>query len=106
MRKRFAAKLKEVHTTLMKRRHWPVPVIGRWLGAVLRGHYQYYGVPLNYRALRRFREAVKWLWRQALGRRSQRAHVTWARMNRLADRWLPPVRICHPHPDQRLTVIT
>ena len=106
MRKRFSAKLKEVHTTLMRRRHWPVPMVGRWLGTVVRGHLQYYGVPLNYPALECFRREAVRRWRHALGRRSQRAHVTWARMYRLADRWVPPARICHPFPDERMRVMT
>lgn len=106
MRKRFTAKLKEVQATLMKRRHWPVPMVGRWLGAVVRGHSQYYAVPLNFPAVECFRREVTRRWRYALGRRSQRAHVTWARMHRLADRWLPPTRICHPFPDERFRVKT
>jgi RNA-directed DNA polymerase len=106
IRKRLIAKLKEVQVTLMKRRHWPVPVVGQWLRAVVRGHIAYYGVPLNSQALHRFRGEVIRRWRRVLGRRSQRGHVTWARMRRLAARWIPPTRICHPWPNQRLRVTT
>ena len=28
------------------------------------------------------------------------------RMNHLADRWFPPIRILHPYPEQRLRVMT
>jgi hypothetical protein len=49
---------------------------------------------------------VGWLWRRALARRSQTGQVSLARMQRLIDRWLPPARICHPYPLQRLAVIT
>ena len=106
MRKRFAAKLKELQRELMWRRHWPVPEIGKWLGRVFAGHLNYYGVPLNYPALERFRRALIRRWRHALGRRSQRAYITWPRMARLAARWLPPARIRHPFPDERLHVST
>ena len=32
--------------------------------------------------------------------------MTGERMNRLADRWFPPIRILHPYPEQRLRVMT
>jgi hypothetical protein len=32
--------------------------------------------------------------------------LTVQRMKRLADRWLPAARICHPYPDRRLIVRT
>jgi RNA-directed DNA polymerase len=32
--------------------------------------------------------------------------VTWQRMGRLADRWLPQPRILHPWPEQRFAAIT
>ena len=45
MRKRLRAKLHEVKTEVQRRRHLPIPEQGRWLGAVVRGHANYYGVP-------------------------------------------------------------
>jgi hypothetical protein len=33
---------------------------------VMRGHYQYYGVPRNYEALRTFRYQTALLWKRAL----------------------------------------
>ncbi|MFT7670898.1 MAG: RNA-directed DNA polymerase [Planctomycetota bacterium] len=49
-------------------------------------------------------DQVTHLWRQALRRRSQKARMTWERMNRYAVRWLPNPKICHPYPDQRFDV--
>ena len=72
-RKRLRRKLGEVKTDLRRRMHDPVPEVGRWLGAVLSGHFNYYGVPLNSAALHSFRRHVIWLWRRALSRRSQAA---------------------------------
>jgi hypothetical protein len=71
IKKRMAAKLKEVKASLMARRHWPIDVQGRWLGAVVRGHFAYYSVPDNIHQVSAFREAVVRLWRGALRRRSQ-----------------------------------
>jgi RNA-directed DNA polymerase len=86
--------------------HQPIPDVGAYLRAVVRGHFQYYGVPMNTSALQAFRQAIVRLWRWALGRRSQTAHVTWTRMRRLVTPWLPPVRVCHPYPLVRFGVMT
>jgi group II intron reverse transcriptase/maturase len=51
------------------------------------------------------RGAPESLWR-VLRRRSQGNHLPWRRMAPLLDTWLPPVRICHPYPSQRLPVMT
>jgi len=106
MRKRLAGKLVEVAAELRHLMNTSIPIMGAYLRAVMRGHFQYYGVPTNGRALSTFRYHVTNLWRRALMRRSQKHGVTWARMARLANRWLPPARICHPYPNQRLRVTT
>ena len=91
---------------LKLRMHDPIPVVGRWLGAVVEGHIRYYGVPMNGPALSLFRFRVARLWYRALSRRSQNGRVRWDRMLRLIGRWLPTARICHPYPLRRLGVIT
>ena len=106
MRKRLRARLQEIHIALRRRWHDPVPEIGRWLASIIRGHVNYYGVPLNYDQCQAFHHQVVCCWKRALSRRSQKAHVTWERMRRIARRWLPPVRIVHPYPDQRLYLLT
>ena len=58
MRKRLTAKLAEVKAELRRRMHDPVPDVGRWLRSVVRGHLQYYGVPMNGPALGTFRFQV------------------------------------------------
>jgi group II intron reverse transcriptase/maturase len=104
--KRMRIKLREVKDQLRHRMHDSVPVQGRWLGSVVRGHCLYYAVPGNIRAAREFRQQATRHWFFALSRRSQRGRVTWERMRRLEKRWLPPVRIMHPYPDARFDVRT
>ena len=55
MRTRLQAKLSEVKADLRRRWHVPIPEVGKWLGAVVRGHVRYYGVPMNSPALALFR---------------------------------------------------
>jgi RNA-directed DNA polymerase len=88
------------------RMHTPIPELGKWLQAMVRGHIRYYGVPLNQPALHIFRFQVGRLWHRTLSRRSQNGRVLWARMRRLIARWLPLPSVCHPYPLRRMGVIT
>jgi group II intron reverse transcriptase/maturase len=97
--KRIRAKLKYLKEELRRRMHWPIPEVGKWLRSVLLGHFRYYGVPNNSRKLGSFRYHIVCLWLKTLRRRSQRSKTNWDRMNRIAARWLPQPRICHPYPD-------
>jgi len=106
MRKRLRTKLSEVKAELRRRMHDPVPDQGAYLHSVVKGHCQYYGVPLNGPALKAFRHAIGWIWCRTLRRRSQRHRLTWSRMRRLINRWLPTPRICHPYPLVRFGVVT
>ena len=105
MRERLQAKLGQVKIELRRRLHDPVPEVGSWLRSVVGGHLRYYGVPMNSRAISLFRLRVGWLWNRSMRRRSQKTRLTWERMSRLIDHWLPPPRVCHPYPLYRLGVI-
>jgi len=106
IRKRLQAKLNEVKAELQRRMHEPIPELGKWLQAVVRGHVRYYGVPMNQPALFLFRFQVGRLWYRALSRRSQNGRLLWVRMRRLITRWLPMPTVCHPYPLRRMGVIT
>jgi len=106
MRKRQAAKLKQVKALLMARRHRPIEEQGRWLGSVVRGHLAYYSAPGNIHRVSAFREEVIRLWRAALRRRSQKTRMNWQRMQRLSERYLPRAHYTHPWPNQRLAAKT
>src|SRR5215470_2292285 len=104
--KRLQAKLNEVKAELRRRMHEPIPELGKWLQAVVRGHLRYYGVPRNQHALWSFRFQVGRLWHRALSRRSRNGRVLWDRMRRLIHRWLPLPAVCHPYPLRRMGVVT
>jgi group II intron reverse transcriptase/maturase len=103
-RDRLRTKLQDIKAELRRRMHQPIPVQGKWLRQVVTGHFAYYAVPTNGRALSAFRYYVTDLWRRTLRRRSQRDGFTWNRMTKLADDWLPQTRILHPWPQQRFAV--
>jgi len=86
--------------------HDPVPEQGAYLRSVVAGHTRYYGVPFNSPSIGNFRKEVCRLWLRTLRRRSHKHRLTWERMQRLIAKWIPPARVCHPHPLMRLGVIT
>lgn len=60
----------------------------------LRGHYNYYGIRGNSRALRCFAFRVLRMWRNWLSRRSWKGRMTWQHFRRLLERYpLPPPRL-------------
>jgi hypothetical protein len=52
IRQRLQAQLGEVKAELKRRLHDPVPEVDKWLRSVVEGHIRYYGVPMNFPALR------------------------------------------------------
>src|SRR5437868_6288415 len=103
-RDRMRGKLRDIKAELRRRMHQPIPEQGKWLRQVVAGHFAYYAVPSNSRALSAFRHYVTDLWRRTLRRRSEKGGFTWERMTKLVADWLPPPRILHPWPDERFDV--
>ena len=101
---RMRGKLQDIEAQLRRRIYQPVAEQGRWLRLVVQGYNAYHAVPTNLRAVGAFRHHVANLWRRKLKRRSQRARVTWKRMDRLIAQWLPPPRVLHPWPERRSAV--
>jgi group II intron reverse transcriptase/maturase len=106
IKKRMRVTLAVIRETLMRRRHEPIPAIGRWLGRVVQGYFNYYAVPGNMCRLNSFRSEVSRAWRHALLRRSQRHRLPWSRFSRLVKQYLPPCRVVHPLPQERFHVKT
>jgi RNA-directed DNA polymerase len=104
--RRVRRKLLAVKREMARRMHLPIPEQGRWLASVLSGHYRYYAVPDNIEALRAFRQGLIRHWMRTLRRRSQKSRLSWERMDRLVERWLPLPRILHPWPEQRFAANT
>ena len=93
---RMRARLKDVKGELRRRMHQSIPEQGRWLKQVVTGYFAYHAVPTNSRALRTFRNHIVDLWRRTLRRRSQKDLMTWRRISKVADDFLPKPRIIRP----------
>ena len=96
-RQRMIRRLKELRMEARQRMHQPVRQQQDWLSSVLRGHYAYYGVTGNVRALKLFAFEVGKLWQRSLRRRSQNSDITWQRFNELLRLFpLPTPQITRP----------
>jgi RNA-directed DNA polymerase len=100
-KKRMVAKLHALKAELLRQKHQPSALVGKWLEKVTLGYYQYHAVPGNLNRLSVFMHRLRRLWRAVLVRRSQRGQVSWERHTPLLDRWIPVPRVLHPYPQQR-----
>ena len=91
---RFRRALKRVAEWCRRQRHLPLVEQHRALSAKLRGHYGYYGITANSRALSRFRDEVQRAWRKWLARRDQTRRMPWCRFTHVMKRYPLPAAIC------------
>ncbi len=92
----FGRALREIGRWCRVHRHWSVADQQAALSRKLQGHYAYYGITGNARALARFLYEVRRLWRKWLDRRSYHARMTWQKFVRLTASYpLPPPRVVH-----------
>ena len=96
MKKRLRRSLLAIAAWCREHLHAPLDYQQEKLNAKLRGHYQYYGRPTNYRSLEKFAHAVRRIWRQWLARRTRGKWLAWQRFNRILARYpLLRPRITH-----------
>ena len=101
VKKRMRAKIAEIRVELMRRRHQPIAVVGKWMNRVVRGYLNYHAVPGNLYRLGRMCKDIGRAWRHSLMRRSQKPKMPWSRFSRIAQRFMPPLRNLHPYPEDR-----
>ena len=95
---RLTRKLTALRQEAWRLMHAPLAEQHRWYSSILRGHYGYFGMPHNWRALNGFRQEVRRIWFNCLRRRSQKnRRMGWAWFEALTACWpLPHARITHP----------
>lgn len=91
----FARATKETAQWCRQNRHLPIGVQHRMLSLKLNGHYAYFGVTGNSKAIGAFYYQVQRSWHKWLNRRSQSGVMSWERFRRrvLARYALPPPRM-------------
>lgn len=95
-RSRFGRALQRVVEWCRWNRHRPVREQHKALVAKVRGHYNYFGITGNNRALGSFVHEVQRAWRKWLNRRSGRVRMTWERFKLIIGRYpLPEPRVVH-----------
>jgi hypothetical protein len=79
-------------------RHLPIRTQRNEIAKQLRGHYGYYGITGNSRALSCFYDRVRLIWKKWLDRRSNNSWFTFEALNRLLKRLpLPRPVIVHKY---------
>ena len=69
--------LMRLQDQMRRMRHSPIPEQANHLNQMLRGHYAYYGIAGNFRAMQRVHRAVERYWRKMLSSRSWKGTVWW-----------------------------
>jgi group II intron reverse transcriptase/maturase len=85
--KKLCTEMNHVTTWCKQHRHQRIEWQARYLNAVLRGHYHYYGVTHNYPSINAFYRHVQWAWHRFLSRRSQRARISWEKFYKLLEKY-------------------
>jgi RNA-directed DNA polymerase len=95
-RESFTRALRKIGQWCRSNRHEKVEAQQQNLNRKLRGHYAYYGITGNYKALSKFYYEVKRQWLKWLNRRSHAGHMSWEVFDRLRDHYpLQPPRVVH-----------
>jgi group II intron reverse transcriptase/maturase len=74
---RFRRSVEKLCTLMREIRHYSLKDQCMKINQVLRGHYAYYGLGGNKRALYRLERIIERYWRRMLNRRSRKAHISW-----------------------------
>jgi len=86
MRKRLKRSLKKLTAWCQEHRHDPVEEQQEAINRKLRGHYQYYGRPTNYRGLWQFFRSARRIWKKWLNRRTRGKTLNWDEFAHLLSR--------------------
>lgn len=92
---------------LMRRmRHLPVKEQVINLNRVLRGHYAFYGIAGNFRALQRVHRMVERYWRKMLNSRNREGRVTWEVFQKIKAQYpLQRPKLALPYPKLQASAV-
>jgi RNA-directed DNA polymerase len=84
---RLRRALMRLQDQMRRMRHEPIREQVEHLNQMLRGHYAYYGIAGNFRALQRVHRAVERYWRKMLSSRSWKGQVWWEQFHQIKARF-------------------
>jgi hypothetical protein len=94
---RFAKTLKEINNFCRRYRHLSLVEQHAKLNQKLRGHYAYFGITGNSRALRNLHHQVQRIWHKWLGRRSRKGYIPWSRFKIFLKRFPLAAPVLYHH---------
>lgn len=92
-RSRLSRAARKVAEWCRANRHRPIAEQHVTLSRKLSGHYGYFGITGNYRALARFHEVVTRLWQKWLSRRSWAGRLAWDQFRKVLERYPLPTPV-------------
>jgi RNA-directed DNA polymerase len=101
---RLRRALMRLQDQIRRMRHLSLQEQVTHLNQMLRGHYAYYGVAGNLRALLRVHRAVEHYWRKMLGSRSWHGTIRWEQFHRIREQFpLLRPKLYLPYPNCKLS---
>ncbi|MCB1771638.1 MAG: group II intron reverse transcriptase/maturase, partial [Candidatus Competibacteraceae bacterium] len=91
---RLQRSLGQLRDLMRRMRHLPLREQAIHLDRVLRGHYAYYGIAGNFRALQKVHRFAEWYWHKMLSSRSREGHLSWEIFQQ--------IKVRHPLPRPKL----
>ena len=83
---RLRRALSRLQDQMRRMRHEPIAEQVQHLNQMLRGHYAYYGIAGNFRALQRVHRAAERYWRRMLSSRSWKGTIWWKYFHQIKER--------------------
>jgi RNA-directed DNA polymerase len=84
---RLRRALMRLQDQMRRMRHLAIREQTNRLNQMLRGHYAYYGIAGNIRALQRVHRAVERYWRKMLNSRSWQGQICWNHFQQIKERF-------------------
>ena len=84
---RLRRALMRLQDQMRRMRHLSIREQADCLNQMLRGHYAYYGIAGNIRALQRVHRAVERYWRKMLSSRSWEGQIWWKQFQQIKERF-------------------
>jgi RNA-directed DNA polymerase len=84
---RLRRALMHLQDQMRRMRHLPIREQADCLNQMLRGHYAYYGIAGNIRALQRVHRGVERYWRKMLSSRSWHGQIWWKKFQQIKERF-------------------